>query len=235
LISVKEIVSSVAQELSLSRAGDMNLDFIYRAINDGVKDLVKEWPLLRNTETFTLSSGNGILVLSTDVRPLKIVSLLQTSWQYDLEFVPYQKMNEFKQQLTTDFVHWPNATFTTQPGYWTFYPTASSAIFQDFYSPGAYIEIQDQRPIAGGETIVVEYDYMPRKFGRAGSTIDMIDIGEEYERALILYVSFRMAFRYKKDLLKLYKGLYDEEIMKMRKFRSNLQYSETITTDFIKF
>jgi hypothetical protein len=213
----------------------MNLDFMYRAINDGVKDIVKKWSLLRNTETFTLTAGNGILVLSTDLRPLKIEKLSQTSWPYPVTFVPYQKMNEFKQQLTNDFVHWPNSTYTTQPGYWTFYPTASSNTSQDIYSPGAYIEIQDQRNVAGGETITVDYTYMPKKYGRAGSTLDIIDIGEEYERAIILYVSFRMAFRYKKELMPTYKKLYDEEIMELRKFRSNFQHSETITTDFIKF
>ena len=200
-------------------------DQFLRVLQDGILVLSRKYPVLQTSETFTTTAGQYLYTLDTTVRPFNILDV-KTDWANPLRRLPAQEMRDFAQQATNDRIRFPFEVYADQPTYWTFHPNASSAQLGDVESPGSYVEIQESSKVVAGKTVCIRYSYIPRLLRLADKT-DTIDVGEEYELLLKNYVAWKLAIRYRPDLIQVMQQEYDREVYELQAaHRRRMQSSE---------
>lgn len=174
-------------------------DQFLRELQDGLLKLARKYPVLQKTDTFTTTAGQTVFTLDKTVRPFNVLDVY-TDWPYPVRRLQPQEIRDFTQQAENGWIQFPFEMQSSQPTYWAFHPNLSSAQIGDVESPGVFVEIQEGSKVAAGKTVRIRYSYVPRLTKLADKT-DTIDVGEEYELFLKTYVAWKIAMRYRPELV----------------------------------
>lgn len=214
MTTVGDILAYVADRLNFSENAGFSsrgiVDSFYRHLNTGLSVLGKKWPILVDSTTLTLSTTGLMALPTTTGRPTRIERITWPATWSPLEFVTPQEMNDIKTQID-----YGKAIGSTQPIYWTFRPRS------------AEIEVQDAS-LTNNETITVQYSYLPRlrvvgvNYGKEQE----VPIPDEYVLLLCLYIVKAMAPKENKDVIQMLYAEYNEELINIEKFRTQIQHHE---------
>jgi len=217
LIVVEDIISWVSRQLKLSaRSNRVSMDGLLGYINDAVRELGQDYPVLQRTETLTTQDGQGVYFLSAQGRPLEILGLV-TPWRFPLESISTQEMTQFKNQLDNELLSFPFASRMSQPTYYTLqFNETTVAPSASPESPKVSIEFADASSIAADNTITIRYSFIPSREYRVKKG-DVLDIGEEYETLLKYYAARETAAEMELDnRILLFDKKYKEEKDRIR-------------------
>lgn len=218
MISVQDIISWVAGQLKIAeRSNRASLDGLFRYINDAVRELGQDYPVLQRTETITTEEDEGVYYLSAQGRPLEILGLV-TPWKYPLTGIPTQEMTQFKNQIDNTTLAFPFQNLTTQPTYYSLqFNDTSVAPLASPESPKVFLEFADASTIAADNIITVRYSFIPSRDYRIVKKDDVLDIGEEYETLIKYFVARETATEMGIDnRIALYDRKYKEEKIRLQ-------------------
>jgi hypothetical protein len=218
LILVEDIISWVARQLKISeRSNRASMDGLLGYINDAVREIGQDYPVLQRTETFTTQDDEGVYFLSAQGRPLEILGLT-TPWKYPVEGITTQELTTFKNQVGNSTLAFPFVNHPSQPTYYALQFTDTNvAPNARSESPRVSLEFADASNIAGDNQIVVRYSFIPSKAYRVVTKGDILDIGEEYETLIKYFVARETAAEMQiENRIMLYDKKYKEEKLRIQ-------------------
>lgn len=220
MILVNEILSWVTGRLDLSKKSDRFVvaDF-YRYLSDALLKLNREYVALEREDTLLTVKGQAQYDLPTDVRVLRILEV-EFPWKENVIETTPQKMRDLKRQMLA------GETFSlSQPKFWCAY-----------FKEQPYIELLHQDSILEDDLeIKVRFSYIPRFFGKVIVKSDILQIPEEYQLYICLYVAKSLAPKYKPEETSILTQEFLKEDDDIKRFRTRRQQAHTIHTDVYKF
>lgn len=218
MLQVRRILGQVSQELNLAQAPQILQygDFYYR-LAKALTFISRRFPSLERTESFTLSSGDGILPLSKVFRPIKIREIIwPLNWGPNPpRYAQRQLLSELKQNHINNGVL-SDLISSSYPSYWTFRITEGNP----------RIELYDPATIQGGEEITVYYQFMYSEGTKPFSKDEQIPVPEEFEHLLVLRIARDLSKKYRPELFPQLNAEVQEELQELEGLRTRLQTNE---------